>query len=84
VVAGDNLVVYYGNKEVTTYDAKVSYLNTHKTYILFYKYIFNSSYFNNIVLHTKLLLSQKINLIFNRYKQTILVFKTLSASVHVE
>jgi len=27
VVVGDNLVVYYGDKQATTYDAKVSYLN---------------------------------------------------------
>jgi len=26
VVVGDNLVVYYGDKQATTYDAKVSYL----------------------------------------------------------
>jgi len=51
VVVGDNLLVYYGNKEATAYDAKVSHLNTQKICFLFYKYIFNISYFNNIVLY---------------------------------
>jgi len=30
VIVGDNLVVYYGDKQATTYDAKVSYSNTLK------------------------------------------------------
>lgn len=28
VIVGDNLVVYDGNEQATTYDAKVSYSNT--------------------------------------------------------
>jgi len=43
---GDSLVVYYGDKQAMTYDAKVSYSNTLKIYFE------NLSDFNNIVLYT--------------------------------
>jgi len=69
VIVGDNLGVYYGDEQATTYGAKVSYSNTYKIYLFFFYSIINIRL--NFSNHN---INLCITQYYNQAKEIILIF----------